>query len=654
MSNGPQRNFIATTETNLTENNYFQLLGLNEYAPDEVIKDSATPYARNFRIYDNSDTGTSRVAVSKRRGHAYYSTPVNETADANLATTTGASTQTITTSKWLAMKFTAGKTGNLTRIQLNLLNNNSGSAPAIVMIYTNNGSVPGALLATSSISNSSLTTSAQYLNARFIEAPAMLNGVTYWIVLSQQAEGLNDYKWTSTTASTLALTSSTSGNTWASTSFSLNFKTFISDTGAIKGAVRYYSTIASPVTIFAQGSNVYKIDDATGIVTSIYSLLSPAAVAYKWALVNNKLYFVNGIDTPKVYNGTTVVDVAGAPGVCMDITIHKNRLFLLQSSNRVIFSEPGDYENFLAVSFLYVPAPYTADQVVTMTPYLDYLHFFTKNTKWVLRGSDLSTFVLAESNAKKGAIGINAVTKDKSYVYFLSTDGIYRYNGGTDQKLSTLVENTISNIANPATASLVVHDNKLRIYYAGQGQAANNNCLIYDLNFNEWIRDENVYCGGAIELNSQSDNSVLLAYSSLVGAMYTVEVGTSDMGKPIEFDYWTKYFSFDHPSRKHRIKRLYTYFRPGSSFYAINVQIAVDPTTTPTDNYVNLGASGSVWGGGALWGGGATWGGNILAPTRLSIGGQARQHQIRFIQHGVDNPVQVLGFSTYTQLRRPI
>lgn len=644
--------FIKTSVRNLTEANFYTLLGINEYAPDETAKDATTPYARNFRIYENSDDSDSRVAISKRKGHTFYSVPIGETINSTVVSTTGAVNKAITTINHYADTFTPNASGRLTKLELNIVNDNLGTAPLIVKIYTNVSNAPGTLLGTSSISSNNVPATIAYTAARFIEAPTITSGTKYWYTVSQQSEGTGDYKISSTTASTTALASANSGNTWAATTYSLNFKVYISTAGGVKGKTRYYST-ASPVTIFAHGTSLYSVNDATGATTQIATGLNANATNYRFATVNNKLYYVNGVDAPRVWNGTTDAAVGGSPGASFDVVVHKNRLFFLQASNRVIFSEAGDYENFLAVNYVYVPAAYTADSVITMVSYQDYLHFFTRNTKYVLRGSDLSTFNLAESNAKKGCTGINAVCKDRSYVYFLAPDGsVNKYNGGTDTDFGVAVKRTITGIAAPEDVNMIVFDSKVHLYYTPSGSAYSQNDLIYDIDFDQWLRDENIYLSGALECNAGSDTNIIYGSSSLVGALYTCLVGNSDMGKPIEFDYWTHYFSFKHPTMKHRIKRLYPAFRAGTGPYIVDVQVDTDYLNTPVHNYINLGTTGAIWGA-FIWGDGTLWGGDVLQPTRVSIGGQARRHQIRIIQHGVDNPVKVLGFTLYYRLKRP-
>lgn len=96
-------------------------------------------------------------------------------------------------------------------------------------------------------------------------------------------------------------------------------------------------------------------------------------------------------------------------------------------------------------------------------------------------------------------------------------------------------------------------------------------------------------------------------------------------------------------------------FRAGEGNYYATVAVDADYLNSPSVNQVFLGTDAATWGGGDTWGGGVLWGANQLyVPPRLNVPGQNSKHQIRFSQYGVDNPVSILGFSTYTKLRRPI
>lgn len=651
---GVRRPFIKTTGNNLTETNFFTMAGLNYYAPDELSKDNDSPYARNFRVFQ-SDDEEARVAISKRNGHRFYSVPIGETNRGEITSTTGAADQSINTVSWLAQKFTVSAAGRLSKVEVNVKNTN-GTGPLMVKIYSDVDGAPGALLATSSIASSSIAGTYGYVAARFIEAPVVATSTDYWIVLHQQSEGTNTYELSSNTSATTAMTSQ-SGNTWSATDYALNYKVYVSTDKNIKGVYRYYRTTTSPVTLFVHDTTLYSVNDLTGATTSVGTGLSASATDYRFITVEDVVYFVNGVDVAKKYNGTAMTDMGGSPGVGIDITLHQNLIFILKADNSVIWSieDNSSYEVFETDAIQYIPSPKSGDKAFAMVPFQDNLVFFTKNNKWVLYGYDRATFQLRESTANKGAVGLYAIWKNENFIYFVSDDNdVYQFNGGTDKAIGIKISRAITNVADKDKIRLIVHDGKLRLYFTPSGQSAMQNCLIYDLSYEQWLLDTEIYSGVPIVFNSQNDTQVLVHGSSLIGALYYAETGTSDLGKPIIFDYWTKYYSFSHPSRKHRVKRLYPFINPADGPYYIDVQTDADEANSPISHLVYLGTTGATWGGSDTWGGGALWGGTALKPKRIPIPGQARKHQIRFVQHGVDNPVEIKGFTTYTKIRRPI
>lgn len=787
----PTRRFVKTTNTALDERNYYNLAGLDLYNPDELMKDQNSPYARNFRIFKDSSI-ESRVAISKRDGHTVYSDTVDEQSNASQTAVTGAADQSFGSINWIAQSFVSTETANLSKLSVRIKNTTSATAPVIVTIHANNSGVPGTLLATSSISQASITGSYAYVESLFVEAPSLTSGTTYWFALHQQSEGLNTYTVSSTTAATGAATSTSSGNSWTAQSYSLNYTMYSAPTGGVISEHAFYRTNAARDTLFVArnrtGVGLYKVNDTNGDLTLLDGSLSTTATDYEWVNADNTCFFVNGVDVPKKYTGmgteqitngtfevnstgwaatgggtgaavartttdfhsgvaslnvtatsglrtaaTTVSSVpgkafivslwlkatvgntitvyvgskvaansvsvtstgswqqvsttitatttstnfsvdsstvnfllddvsvvpsgvenmGGSPGVAISIRLHKAVLFLLDSANRAIYSNADDLETFDAVSFIYVPAPYTADYVLWMEEFQDNLVFITRNTKWVLYGQDIATFTLRESTSTKGTVGKKSAIKDKSVIYFVSDDyNVYAFNGGTDKAIGTLITRQLENVADLATIRMAVHDNRLRIYYTPSGQSEQQDCLVDDLTYYQWMQDTGIYVSGGIVLNSQSDDDQLIEGSSRVGRLMYGEVGTSDMGKPILFDYWTKYFTFDHPTRKHRLKRLYPIFKAGAGPYYCNVDVDADDQNMPMENQVYLGTEGSLWGT-FVWGT-DNWGGSVIQPQRLAIPGQNRKHQIRYSQHGVDNPVSVLGHTTYTKIRRPI
>lgn len=653
-----KRTFINASGPALSEHNFYTLGGLNLYSPDEIMSDKESPYARNFRLFKDNSL-SSRVCVSKRDGKGFYTVPSGEASAGTQTSTTGAADQTISGINWFAQKFTVSAAGRLTKVEINLKNDNSGTAPLLVDIYTDS-SGPSVKVASSSIPQTDFGSTYAYEIARFIEAPAVATSTDYWIVIHQQTEGTGDYKVSSTTNATNAMTSANAGNTWAAASYDLNYKVYVSTNKPVKGFYRYYRSTTTPMTLLVVDGTLSKVTDATGALTTISSSLDTGATDYKFTTIQNICYIVNGVDNPKTYNGTTFADLGGSPGVSKDVCAHKDRLFLLNNDGKIQYSETADYDNFGATSFVYGFPPNSADQALRIIPFQDNIVAFSRNGKAMISGSDVSTMVRRESTATHGVVGPNAICKDGNYIYFVGKDDIYKFNGGSDEGLGIKVDRILDNCADTSDIYLIVHGDQIRIYYTPTGEGANSRCLIYDLGFKQWMADDEIYISHAQVFNSQTDQNVLVEGSSLVGALYYGETGTSDLGKPIKFDYYTKYHSFDHPTRKHRIKRLYPHFRPADTNYAVTVGVDADENDSPDETPVYLGTTGAKWGPvssggtGDTWGGGATWGKGTLTPERINVPGSARKHQIRFTQHGVDNPVEIIGYTAYTQAGKVI
>lgn len=652
---------IKVSPQNLYPFEFFAMAGLDMYSPDEVASPNRCVYGRNFRVY-NPGSFLQRSALSKRQGHIFYSVPVGETVDQQITSTTGAANQSVGLISWIAQKFTAGATGNLTRLDLNLKNTLSGTGPLVIVLYSNVSSSPGVVLGTSSVANSSITSSYQYLTARFIEAPAVSSGTTYWVVAYIQNDGSNYYQWSSSTSASTAKTSSNSGTTWSSASFEMNLKTYVATAGGIKGVTRFYRSTASPQTVFGAATNVYTVNDVTGAVTSIKSGLSASSTSYDWVNVNDKLYFVNGFDSPQVYDGTSVTVAGGSPLTASQIELYADHLFYMDpNTNYVQYSEAGVYETIDATAFLYIPSPKTADPTIKMISYGGNLTFLTRNTKYTLFGTDLSSFTLKEATAKRGAVGSDAVCTDQQFIYFMSVDyHIYAYNGGTDTKLSSeRIQSILKNVANTSSIKLYVHDKKLFVSYTPSGQTVNEHRLVWDLVFNEWMNDESTYTSYGIEWNSQSDTGQWILGSSEVGTLYYGDQGYNDLGKPIAFDWWSNYMSFGQPAAKHRVKRHYVFLQGEDGNYNVDCQVDEDNLNSPTSNLINVNVAANIYGAGAVYGTvanggtGLTYGDGVLTPIRISVYGQYYKTQFRFVNYGIDQPVDILGWTDYVLFKKP-
>ncbi len=624
--------------------------GLNTTAPYTQLKNGVSPYYYNVRLYARNSTDR-RVAVGTRKGPGFYSVPLGETVDQQQTSVTGASDQTVTTTTWVGKKFTAGATGRLTKVDVNIKQGTTPTQHIIVTIYSDSGGSPSTLLGTSSILLGDTTTSYAYETARFMEAPSVVSGTAYWIVCYQQEGGSGNWMWSTTTNAATAKTSTNSGGTWSAASVDLNAKTYVSTGSKFLGGARYTPSSGTNKTVEAHGTSIYSVDDLTGATTLIETGLSASATDYYFGQADDKIYYTNGYDAPRYWNGTSVTAVTSwATGnTGKFIAFHKNRLFTVDPTDptKLKWSELGVYNDAESTDFTYAPSPKSGDPITGIKVFQDNLVVFTRKTKYVLYGDDPGNFVLRQSSGQRGAVNQHVIQTDPNYIYFLSDDGVYRYNGSADELMSDAIQTEIDSMNDKTKASAIVHNNYYRLYYPSATSAVSDSSILWDTLNDFWLRDSGTY----IYRPFIKEDGTLIEGSSLVGQLFYAEQQYSDMGKPIDFKYWTKYFG--DGLHKILLRRLIPSIRLQTQPYDLDVMIDIDQrNTTPIMYTVSAQASGSTWGSGETWAGGQTWGSATVSSPTVMQGTEAFWHQIRFEHSGVDTPVEILSYMLQIRVRR--
>lgn len=639
---------VAPASPRTAEYNNFDLSGgLNTYDPPEVIKEKFTPYCLNARINNSGQIAT-------RKGNTSYLAPQSEALDQSETSTTGASTQNINVTTYLAQKFTAGSTKRITAVDINIRNTASGQGPVIVFICENAAGSPGAILAQSSIPSNQITSSFAYKNAKFIEAPLLTSGTDYWIVVYLSENSANSYQWSTTTNTALGKNSVNYGTSWSSISASFNYKTYMSDDKPVLGLYRAYFSNGSRRTLMAVDTKLYSYNDST--VTTVKTGLSSSATQYWFAQAKDYVFYTNGYDAPRKWDGTTDSVIGGSPPTFKQIIVHKNRLWGVDASDptKIFFSDETEYEKYTSTNFVYIPAPKTADPITAMEIIQDNLIVWTRNNKYVLYGSDLTNFVLRKAASNKGAINDQVTQVYQNYAFYLSDDGVYMFNGASDKIISSKIKSKISDIADKNRCTSALYDNKYYLFYPSPGQALNNKCLVYDLVYESWWDDDNTFISQAYTFNGNGDSGQLVVGSNRAGFLMTADTDTNDMGKRISFEYRSKYFSYGHPSRYKRLRSFYPQLEPQDTAFNVAVQHDTDLKNSVIGTDLNTGATGISWGSGSYWGGGSTWGSNKLLDPSIAPTSVPR---FKYIQHrlkvtGIDTPVTLFGYTAYYQIQR--
>jgi hypothetical protein len=627
-------------------------LGLNTYVSNDVVKENQLVVIKNSRF-------STLGRLTTRRGDDFYSVPAGETLDTVQTTITGAADQTVGLVNWKAAQLIPGTSGDLTRIDLNL-KTGTGTGPVIIEVWSNAAGAPGAKLAQSSVYASAISAGYGYIVARFVDAPALVSGTTYWIVAYIQDDGTGLFNWSSTTAATTSLSSVTSGVSWGATSYALNFKTYLSTDGGVKGLFRAYKSDGTKVSLLAYGTTLSTVNDNTGALTNIKTGLSGSATDYYFQVVNDIVYYANGFDAPRKWDFTTEAATGGSPGVARNLILHKNQMFYVDATDpaKLYWSDIGSFESFTSTNFLYVPSPKSADPITGLVVFNDNLYIFTKRTKWQLQGADSTSFVLRKATGLKGAPNQECIRATRSAIYFPSDDGIYSFNGGVDTLISGDTTNNFMQIADVTKCCAAIANNRYYLFYPPSGAPKSTEAFVYNINYKSWESiDTSAYIARTSVWAGAADSGQLIVASNIVGAAYYAEAATNlfdIMGKKIDFEIRTKYEHFNHPESKKRIKRWYPRFAAETGSYNVGLQYDKDFADTPSSfpTAVGLQGVGITFGGGHTFADGSVFGISSLINPRLNIPGTQRYTQFRVSRSGVNNQVEFEGHTVLFEVRR--
>jgi len=594
-----------------------------------------------------------------RKGFDYYSAAAGKTENDTIISTTGASDQPFDNTTRLAQVFTSTVSQRLNMIELNIKNDASATGTIIVEIWSDTSSNPGVLLATSSIASSAVSTTYGYIIARFAEAPLIVTSTNYWIVVYVQDVSTGSYKWSSTTTETTGLSSTDSGITWSTNSFALNFKETYATSGGIIGLHRAYKSDGTKITLFAQGTVLYSVNDSTGDITSVKTGLNSSATYYRFTTVNDVVYYVNGFDGLRKWDFTTEsqVNTTNYSLICS----HKGLLFLVPTldKNAIVYSNFGEYEVFTSTDLIYADSPNTGDPIVALRSLNGYLIVQTLDNKFILSGNDNATFSIDEAPDQKGTFTQETIDSDVNSIYYLSDDGVYQSNGSEAKLLSSDIYQEIVDLPNKEKACIVLNKGRLYLWVTPSAETSNSKCYVFSLNYGDnggttESYDTNAFVSRAV--NGFRDDDKLIVGSSRVGQVYYQELSSNDysnLGGIINFELRTHYMVGMSPAVLKEVRDWQPRFGAQSGSYTINCQYAYDLRNNWTTYFTpNVQGSGITYGSGHTYGNNEIYGTSAETQVGLYIPGEYRRFAIRYKHYAARQPHKFLGHTLVVQARR--
>jgi len=342
--------------------------------------------------------------------------------------------------------------------------------------------------------------------------------------------------------------------------------------------------------------------------------------------------------------------------ILKEICFHKDRMFgvSMADKNRMVFSEnPGNpsdkpaneqwYYQWLSVSFIYVPRPKNGSPITALIPFQDNLIILTQDMKYVLSGSDRGNYFLRESTGSEGALSRRGVTSDPNFIYFVSHDGIYRFNGAKDDKVSALIQPLFDNCPLKHEITLALWKNELRAYMASEFSSTHDITAILNNDFQEWMLDTDTYISRALFYSDADDQMELVEFSSQVPSLYFAETDYSSLGAPIDFDYRLKYDSRGLPGQRKKFKRYVPLVQAVGKSFPITFGSDKDFEGAPKEKQQQLNVGGAKIGEFFIDDGTIITGATAFKPKKTAISGYSRYMQFQVRRDAVNNQVAFMG-----------
>lgn len=581
-----------------------------------------------------------------RRGLDRYSVPIGEAINVQQASTTGAGTVAVGGTAIVAKKFTIASDGRITRLDVNVLRDDTAQGTLLFEIYDDNAGQPGTLLSRTSIAASDVTTSAAYLPGYFVAAPSVSTSDVVWAVVKPQSESVDGYSITTTTAASTALTSNNDGEVWVAAAYDLNMKLYTADDEPVKGLIRAYRPNGTKLTMFAYGDSVASVNDGTGATTDLKTDFQSGATDYRARMVQDSVYWVNGVEKPWRYDFTDWEQLTAAPYIPSLIEEHKGLLFFndVDDKTRIFYSNFAEYDTYTSTDFIYVPAPKSYDALVAFAKLNGVLYLFANRNKFQLYGSDNDTFSLDEASSQRGTFSQESLVYDANYIYHADSEGIWRFNGTEERNLALPFLEDYVNLPNKENIRLDIANNRLYCFYTPAGGADNSECFVINLQLGLYeSQDTGTYIGRVFARHALDD--LFIQASNRVAALYYGELSTNDysnLGDQIQFEIRTAYNHFDRPGEYKRIPKWRPQFPSQVGSYAIQAGYDRDMQNNPTFSDVSVSGSGPRLNTGVLLNTGERVAGQrMIAPTTLNIPGNFKRVQRRYKHIAAREPVEL-------------
>lgn len=326
------------------------------------------------------------------------------------------------------------------------------------------------------------------------------------------------------------------------------------------------------------------LDDADSGVVVIKTGLAPKA-EYAFTTLNNKAIIVNGNDGAMMWDGVDEPEPLGTnPPVLSMVLTHHNKAWGVdrEVASRVRYSnilDPTEWDAFDFIDF----NPDDGDYITAILRYGQNLIVSKLRSMALLTGNRGSNYSVSWLDSEAGASGKNAMCVADKYVVYVSQDGV-RFTDLAQSVIATerLLPSweTISK-RRLNQAAIVYWKNRLYVSLPTEASLYNNTVWVYDFLRNSWSIIEG-WEVSRWQVFNQYGEEMLLAGSSETGQLYVVDVTEYDDVVPVEFEWRSKDFHFNHPEKYKLFRNIFMDIEGVAETTQLEVDLIVDGEITGT------------------------------------------------------------------------
>ena len=359
--------------------------------------------------------------------------------------------------------------------------------------------------------------------------------------------------------------------------------------------------------VVSEGTGLY-VDDGAGVFSAIQTGLTSGKYV-QMAMLGNLAVFVNGAESPKKYNGTTVSALGGSPPADPTmICSHRNHLFAAgASANPFLISasavnNPEDWTT-ANDSWNGYCGYQDGDPPIGMISFMDtFLYVFKRQAIWRIIGStgnssSANVFTPERVASLTGSVSQFSIVPVGSDVFFFDIEGVKsladteRAAGIEYPNLTFKIQDDINNLNQSKFSQFYAANHKQKSQYwlcvANAGQANNNRVIVLDYALRTpgpmgilfpavTIFDHPM---SAIALIEETTGADQLYGGDVSGFLWKLD--TDDADGTADYSKWfkTKAFDLGDPARYKNFKYLFARVKQEGSYnLSINWSMDLDNT----------------------------------------------------------------------------